>query len=773
MVAIHGSAERIQQLTREVILRSDLIPHDRLLERVEVAAVNLALPDELEMMRANFGRLLSEQSSPARVRKALPEGFDRELWKSLAQFGVFSLRVAEDKGGMGLGLLDACVLMEEVGRTLASGPIVEMLVGVRLLGWLGGSERSDLLERALTGDAVVTVALHDVSRRPRQWVAGGAVADCVLACDGTQVFLVSLPRDENRAEPNLASTPIAELDFGKYERIELARGTQAVDAFRQGVEEWKLLMGAALSGLSREAIRLAAEYACQRIAFGQPIGTYQAISHPLADLITDVDGGRLLIWKALQDIADGVEGAGATVSLAAWWNIDVAARAVAHALHTFGGYGLTLDYDIHLYNLRAKAWPLVFGDPRALLAEAGRRLYAGEAAALPDVGELHIDFDIGDEARRLIAEIDRFFEQNMTEELRRKAHFSWDGHDPGFHKQLASAGLLFLDWPKEKGGRGASIYAQGAAINAFERHGWSNPAAQVTSMVGRMIERFGSDELKREVIPRLIAGEALCCLGFSEPGAGSDVFAAQCRATRVGEGWRIDGTKMFTSGANVADYVLLLTRTNPDAPKHRGLTVFIVPLKTPGITIQPVYTFQDERTNITFYDDVRIPDTYRLGEVDGGVKVMSAGLELDHAGGYPQVQRSMLQAAETLCGEIQSEGRPLIEQPHAQERLARAAANVAVAELLFLRLQWSIHEGKSDTAQGSMLNLFSCEKFCSDARDLLDLTAPLSLSKREAPASLLNQCYRHSQAATIYGGSSEIHRSVIAERVLGLPRSRA
>ena len=270
-----------------------------------------------------------------------------------------------------------------------------------------------------------------------------------------------------------------------------------------------------------------------------------------------------------------------------------------------------------------------------------------------------------------------------------------------------------------------------------------------------------------------MAGDVICSLGYSEPGSGSDVFAAQCRATRDGDGWRIDGTKMFTSGANLASYVLMLCRTNPDAPKHRGLTMFIVPLKADGVTIQPVYTFQDERTNITFYDGVTIPDSYRLGEVDGGGKTMSASLELEHGGGFGKYQRAMLGAAEALCREIAWRGKPLIEEGGAQQRLARTAANLWVSELLTFRVQWVIAEKKVNHAYGPMAKMFSSEKFRSDSRDLIDLTAPLSLSKRKGPAEEINMFYRHAQGSTIYGGTSEVHRSMIAERGLGLPRTRA
>jgi alkylation response protein AidB-like acyl-CoA dehydrogenase len=201
--------------------------------------------------------------------------------------------------------------------------------------------------------------------------------------------------------------------------------------------------------------------------------------------------------------------------------------------------------------------------------------------------------------------------------------------------------------------------------------------------------------------------------------------------------------------------------------------MFIVPLKTEGVTIQPVYTFQDERTNITFYDNVKIPDSWRLGEVDGGVKTMSASLELEHGGGFGKYQRAMLDAGEKLCREIVYQGKPLIADPSAQCRLARTAANLWVSELLTYRATWVIAEKKANLAYGPMAKMFSSEKFLSDARDLMDLTAPLSLSKRAGPAAEINMFYRHAQGATIYGGTSEVHRSMIAERGLGLPRTRA
>lgn len=726
--------------------------------------MNFDLTDEQEMMRDTFARFLDEHSSTVRVRKAQEtDGFDAALWSGLAELGAFAMRVPEDAGGMDLGLFDAALLMEEAGRTLVSGPLAEALVATRLLGQLGGQD--DLLEAAIGGEAVVTIAMHDLAAKPVQWVAGGAVAKAVIARSGADVVLVTV---DGKGEANLATTPIAEVDLGGGEVVVLASGDDSLATFAAAIEEWKLYIAVGLAGIGRQALKMAAEYAGERKAFGQLIGTFQGISHPLADLFCDVDGAKFLAWKAIRDIYDASDEAGATISLAYWYACDAAARAVAQGLHTFGGFGLSSEYDIHLYNLRAKGWPLVAGDPALALEEAGRRLYAGEVPALPASGEVPLDFDLGDEARAVCAEIAELFATKVTPEMKAKFHYSWEGYVPEVHKMLAEHSLLFPGLPEHLSGRNITPYARIAAMGEMERQGYNTPGANVAAMVAMMIDKYGSDELKAEVLPRIVGGDVLCSLGYSEPSCGSDVFAAQCKATQLEDGsWRIDGTKMWTSGANLSSYVLMLTRTNPDVPKHKGLTMFIVPLKTEGVTVQAVHTFQDERTNITFYDGVVIPDSWRLGEIDGGVKTMSAALELEHGGGFSKVMKAMIEAAETLTEDLGIAG-----ETRTQCRLARSVAHLWISDMLTYRSQWSSIEKKPNFAFGPMSKMYSSEKFLSDSRDLLDLTAPVSLSKREGPAGFLNQCYRHAAGTTIYGGTSEVHRSMVAERGLGLPRTR-
>ena len=730
--------------------------------------MNFDLTDEQEMVRDTFARFLDQNSSTAHVRKANQgSGFDAEMWRGLAELGAFAMRVPEEAGGMGLGLFDAAVVMEEAGRTLVSGPLAEALVAARILGQIGGEAVADILEKAIGGEAVVGLAMHDIAEKPRQWLAGGAALDAVVARKGNAVVLLRVANASAAAEETLAFTALAELDLNSCDVTELASGDEALDVFAAGLEEWKLLMACALAGLGREALRLGAEYACERKAFGQLIGTFQGISHPLADLLCDVDGSKFLAWKAIHDLSEGSDEAATCISLALWHAADSAVRAASRSVQTFGGMGLSVESDIHLFVLRAKEWPLVLGDPQLLLEEAGRRRYGGEATVLPEVGEVPIDFDLGPEADALVQEIREFFDENVTDEEREKFHYSWEGYNPRIHELLGEKNLLFPGLPEHLSGRDIPAYARIAAMGEFEKQGYNTPGAGVAGMVAMMIDQYGSDELKREVLPRITSGEVLCSLGYSEPGSGSDVFAAQTKATPDGNGWRIDGTKMWTSGANLSTYVLMLCRTNPDVPKHKGLTMFIVPLKAEGVEVQAVHTFMDERTNITFYDGVKIPDSWRLGEVDGGVKTMSAALALEHGGGFSKVILSMLEAAEELSGELE-----ILDDARTQARLARTVAHLWISDMLAYRSQWASVEKKPGYAYGPMAKMYSSEKFLSDSRDLLDLGAPHSLSKRDGPAGFLNQCFRHAHGTTIYGGTSEVHRSMVAERGLGLPRTR-
>jgi alkylation response protein AidB-like acyl-CoA dehydrogenase len=740
--------------------------------------LNLEFSDDHKLLRDSVARFFEDESSVARVRAAEPLGFDPVLYRSLAEMGMLGLRAPEAAGGSATGLMDAVIVAEEAGRQLASAPLAEAMVAARLLGELGGAETAGWAERLIAGEAVVTLALHEVRPGRAQVVPAGAVADAVLILEGDTVSLVTLT-PAGQARPNHGSQPIASLVLSgpgaAGETILVAKGPEARQAFLAGREEWKLLVAAQLNGLSRRALDYAVEYAKERIQFDRPIGLYQAIAHPLADRAVDIDAAQLFVWWTIQQIAEGTADAGAAVAMAYWWAAKVADETTRRAVHTFGGYGVTLEYDLQLFFRRAKAWPLVLGDPLDELAEGGRRLWLGAAAPLPPAGDPGLDFGFGAEAEALAQETRDLLARITTPEWRAKAHYSYEGYDPEVNRKIGEAGLVHPSWPVEWGGRGAHPFAAALSLSVWDEFNVTGHAQSVSHFVGATLLECASDELKDEILLDIGKGITNCSLGYSEPSSGSDIFAAKTRAVwdEAAQEWVINGQKMFTSGAELTDYIFLLTRTDPEARKHAGITMFLVPKTTPGVEVHPVHTMQEERTNATFYTDVRLSDRYRIGEVNGGLRVLGAALKLEHGAGYNPGNHHLVEAAVEWARQPGADGRPRIEDKATLVRIARVKANAYMKELIAKRaMYFGVNHPERRTAYGPMNKLFGSEAYQRDMSDLIDLTAPDSLFHGREGLGAIELGHRHAQISTIYGGTSEVHRSMVAEVGLGLPRSR-
>jgi alkylation response protein AidB-like acyl-CoA dehydrogenase len=255
------------------------------------------------------------------------------------------------------------------------------------------------------------------------------------------------------------------------------------------------------------------------------------------------------------------------------------------------------------------------------------------------------------------------------------------------------------------------------------------------------------------------------------------VAAVQTRAVRDGDQWVIDGQKMFTTMAHEAEYVFLLTRTNPDVAKHKGLTMFVVPMGTPGIEVTPVETLGGERTNITFYTDVRVPDACRVGEVDDGWSVMHAALVYErNSANWGEPAHLVATAAAWATRAPEGGGARPLDDPGVQERLARWDTLLEVGRLLLYRSAWMAAGGALPHVEGSMAKLLLTETFVAASSDVLDMLGAKGILPRAGAttvdAGLLEHAFRHAMVTTIYGGSSEVQREIIAQRGLGLPRAR-
>lgn len=731
--------------------------------------MNLTLTEEQQLLKDAFVRLFARESSLERVRATGTTGFDPGLWTALAEAGATIARVPEDAGGLGLSLLDAALIAEEAGRALTSAPVVEVMVAARLLAaFRGGAEWVGKVAQG----AIVALALDPAQAGIAALVPGGAVAEAVLALDGDDLVLVT---GSERATPvaNSGLLPVASWTLGG-ERTVLASGDEARTAFEMAIAEWKILTSAWLAGLAREALNAASAYARERIQFGRPIGSFQGLAHPLAEAVTEVEGSQLLTWKAIAAIAEEDACAAALTSLAWWWAGQSTIKALRQSIRTLGGYGLSLEYDLHLYHRRGTATVLLGGDPEAEAAHAGELLFNQKSTPLPDAGDVGISFARSDATQAHVDRLDAFFQANWDERMEAKGHHSTSSHDRELHRKLAEAGLIFRSWPADQANHAHAASEDFATSLVFEKWNYTSHVLALTNMTGQIVLMFGSDAAKDEVLPRIKSGESVCSLGFSEPASGSDVFAARTSARQDGDDWIINGAKMFTTGAHYADYVLMLTRTSSDGPKHEGLTMFIVPTSLPGYEFQAVHTYQDERTNITYYD-MRVPDRYRLGEIGKGAAVMGASLTLEHSGGnYFSGQTRMLRNALSWANEPGPGGTRPIDDPRVRTGLAKVRARYEVAACFVDRSIAASLAGVAPRREwGPMAKLFITESFLQNCWDVLEMGGPDSIRTGDHPLGVVELDHRRAYGTTIYGGTSEVHRSMVAEQALGLPKSRS
>jgi alkylation response protein AidB-like acyl-CoA dehydrogenase len=385
-----------------------------------------------------------------------------------------------------------------------------------------------------------------------------------------------------------------------------------------------------------------------------------------------------------------------------------------------------------------------------------------------------VDFTVSPRARELEQEVERFIEANLPPELDDELYRSGVSHDDGFARALAERDWIYSGWDPDGPAADLDPFETHLLEDALEKAEAPTYALATTRMVVRVLAQVGSPELQEEVLPGAFRGEVTIALGMSEPEAGSDVAAVQTRARRDGDDWVIDGQKMFTTNGHITDYVFLLTRTNPDVPNHKGLTTFLVPLDHPGIEAQAVYTLSGERTNIMFYSDVRLPDRWRIGEVDGGWGVLMLSLQDEHSKGFSSHLARLLDETEAWSAEPGPTGSRPIDDVDLQEGLCRAATDLEVAQLLEQRVTWMEVNGQVPVAEGPMAKLFGTEAIVRHAEQLTELVGPDALRSRLDPTALrrgrIEHALRFSLGTTIYAGTSEVQRNIIAQRACGLPR---
>ena len=392
---------------------------------------------------------------------------------------------------------------------------------------------------------------------------------------------------------------------------------------------------------------------------------------------------------------------------------------------------------------------------------------------------MHIEFT--DEQKTLRDELRGYYRDLFGTDLRQRLDAEWDQlGGPAFREamgRMGKDGWLAIGWPKQYGGQGRGHLDQFIFWDETYRARAPLPLITVNT-VGPMLMQYGTDAQRTEFLPKIRNGELLVSIGYTEPGAGTDLAALQTRAERDGDEWVINGQKVFTTHAGDADYVWLAARTDTEAPKHKGISIILVPTSAAGFSCTPLRTIGGELTYVTYYDHIRVPVTNTVGPVNGGWSLITGQLNLERI--VLAMPASLDRVLEEVWAWAQTTerpgGGPVIDEPWVQESLARVYAQLDALKVLNWHAAWLMDQGSAGMAEASAVKVFGTETVIACYRDLLEVTRQAGLVRRGQPGAILNglleSAHRLAMVNTFGGGVNEVQRDLIAMAGLGLPRAR-
>mgnify|MGYP006077667475 CR=1 FL=1 len=354
-----------------------------------------------------------------------------------------------------------------------------------------------------------------------------------------------------------------------------------------------------------------------------------------------------------------------------------------------------------------------------------------------------------------------------------------EGGGPEFRKQYAKMGAdgwISLSWPAALGGKEASPMDQYIFTEEVLASGFAYPFL-TTDAVGPVLLEYANDEVRDEAVTRILQGQAVVAIGYSEPGAGTDLASLTTKAERHGDDWIINGQKMWTSLANFSDYIWLAARTDPDpARKHKGLTMFLVPIDTPGVSLTPVWTL-GVRTNASYFENVRLPDKYRVGEVNKGWRLITGQLNRERLSlvNHGPVHKLFTEVAQWAAVTANTDGGTLLDKAWVQHNLAKVKVQLEALKLMCLKQAWAMTEGNLGMAEASAAKVYGSEFFVEAYRLLLEIMGHAGIIHADSPGAILQgkleHRYRVGSILTFGGGANEVQRDIISAAGLWMPRA--
>ncbi|WP_020103432.1 acyl-CoA dehydrogenase [Mycobacterium sp. 360MFTsu5.1] len=709
----------------------------------------LAITDDHNDLANSATGLLHRLGSRAAARATLeggpshPAGF----WTAAADLGWQGLAIPEEFGGSGFGLPELAVVLEAQGRELCPGPFLPTVAAAVVIDRCGTDElRAALLPRLANGSTVAALGLsghvhiagHTVFGESPT-VLGAPDATLLVLVAGDDVVVVETQATGVTVTPlDGADTTrsIGAVTLDQAEAIAVLRGaaTKAHTAFR-------ILAAAEAVGISWAALEMAVEYAKVREQFGRTIGTFQAVKHHAANMLVAAELTTAAAWDAAR--ADDLDDA--------WFGAAVAATQAIHSqvfnaennIQLHGGIGFTWEHDAHLYLRRARTLSALTADGADPLADVvdGQRTGRAHGAsfALPEEAA-----EYRTAARDAVATL-----QSLPEGERRDF--------------LVDSGYLVPHWPKPWG-RDAGVLEQLAIEEEFRDV--ERPDLGITGWVTLTIAQAGTDDQRERWVYPVLRGEIMWCQLFSEPEAGSDAAAVRTSAKKVDGGWLVTGQKVWTSLAQYCQWGLATVRTDPDAPKHAGVTMMAIDMKAPGVTVNPLKGLTgNAHFNEVFFDEVFVPDADVIGDVNKGwlVARTTLGNERLSIGGGSGAQSGF--SADDLIALL--DAAPPELAAGLRDRAGAVIAEGHTLRLLNLRRISRAIAGTGPGPEGNVTKLVVAEQGQRQTELGMKLAGPAAVTGQ---TPTLTQAYLGYRAMTIAGGTSEITRNTIAERILGLPR---
>ncbi|MGI8938989.1 MAG: acyl-CoA dehydrogenase family protein [Iamia sp.] len=712
--------------------------------------MSIAITEDHRALGGTAAEVLTKRDARGAAR-ALLEADTEELpafWDEVAGLGWLGLHLPEEHGGFGYGLEELVVVVEEMGRAMAPGPFVPTAIASAALAT---ATDEDLKARLLPGLADGSTP-GAVSLRGSVIVADGTAsgsAGVVLGGGLAQVLLVAVGDDVAVVEGDVGVTFEVPPNLDPTRRsarvtLDGAPATVIPGGAQVLTDLTRLILAAEAVGVAGACTDMAAGYAKERVQFGRVIAMYQAVKHHCANMAVATELATSAVWDAAKAAATGGDQLTYTAAVAATLAAPAADRCANLNTQVHGGIAITWEHDAHLY-LRRATTLLTFLDAdwaaSDLVGLVRRGVSRGKAVELPP------------EAEPIRAEV-RAFAESLT-----------DLPADEQRARLIETGYVMPHWPQPYG-REAGAVAQLVIEQEFAAAGVARPSYGITAWnILTIIQHATEDQASRWVLPAL-RQEVIWCQLFSEPDAGSDAAGVKTKATRVDGGWLVNGQKVWTSGAHVAGLGFATVRTDPDVPKHDGITTMVIDMHAEGVEVRPLkMTNGGSEFNEVFFDDVFVPDDDVVGPVDGGWAVARAtlGNESVSIGGGGE---GMSYPGDALIPPFDAHPERL---DGGAARVGRYIAHHRAMGLLNLRAANRAVAGAGPGPEGAMTKLVLSEIGHEAAAILTELNGPDAVFM-DGDAAISNQLVLMHRAMSIAGGTSEIKRNQIGERILGLPR---